>query len=234
MTDTRKKMLGRVRALLAKNMENGCTEGEAMAVFEKARELMGAYEINESDIIPETERARILAASKADPYRIKDFLSVRVAAFTRCRAWRSNAGVIYFCGLSSDVEFAGWLLETLGSFVLRELQIFLRRRKAEGLRSPRLISTSFVRGATTRINARIRELTPQEQTGRGLVVSRNAQIDEVMSENGIKLKDRTSRISAVNTDAFSAGKLVGDAARFDRPVGSRADSDYQAISSRNL
>jgi hypothetical protein len=43
--DARKKMLKRVRALLAKTMARGCTEGEAMAALEKARELMAAKAI---------------------------------------------------------------------------------------------------------------------------------------------------------------------------------------------
>ena len=110
MTDTRKKMLGRVRALLAKNMENGCTEGEAMAAFEKARELMEAYEINESDIIPETEKAQIQATGKPDPFAIKNRLAMAVAGFTHCRVWRNPSNGVTFCGLSSDVEFAEWLL----------------------------------------------------------------------------------------------------------------------------
>ncbi len=46
MNDARKKMLERVKAILAKTMDNGCTEGEAMAALAKARELMATYEID--------------------------------------------------------------------------------------------------------------------------------------------------------------------------------------------
>ncbi len=47
---TRKKMLELVRAIMSKTVANGCTEGEAMAALAKARELMAAYEISESEL----------------------------------------------------------------------------------------------------------------------------------------------------------------------------------------
>ena len=39
MNDSRKKMLDKVRAILAKTMDNGCTEDEAMTALAKAREF---------------------------------------------------------------------------------------------------------------------------------------------------------------------------------------------------
>ena len=61
MNDSRQKMLDRVRAILAKTMDNGCTEGEAMAALQKARELMAAYEISEAElnVTQEQEKATV-------------------------------------------------------------------------------------------------------------------------------------------------------------------------------
>ena len=52
---TRKKMLRRVRALLSKTVANGCTEGETLAAQAKARELIAAYEITESEVQSDPE-----------------------------------------------------------------------------------------------------------------------------------------------------------------------------------
>ena len=61
MIDSRKKMLERVRAIVAKTIDNGCTESEAMAALAKAQELMAAYDISEAELgqTEETEAAVI-------------------------------------------------------------------------------------------------------------------------------------------------------------------------------
>ena len=61
MIDSRKKMLERVRAIVAKTIDNGCTESEAVAALAKAQELMAAYDISEAELgqTEETEAAVI-------------------------------------------------------------------------------------------------------------------------------------------------------------------------------
>jgi Protein of unknown function (DUF2786) len=217
--DARRKMLERVRSLLAKTMANGCTEGEAMAALGKARELMAAYEFTESDLQPETEKAQILSTGWDDPYRIKWYLSSAVGKFARCRPWRSSTDGVTFCGLESDVAFAMWLLGTLQAFVLREVKDYRECLLRDGRRAPRILSSSFVHGATGRISDRLRELTPAEPTGTGLVLSRRALIDATMSAAGITLrKVRSSRIP-IDPDAFDAGEAAGNAASFAKPIG---------------
>ena len=218
--DARRKMLERVKALLAKTMANGCTEGEAMAALEKARELMATYEMTESDLQPETEKAQIHATGEADPYKIKWHLARAIADFTRCRSWRRNwnGDGITFCGLESDVMFATWLLDTLQQFVLHEVQSFRAALRREGRRAPRIMSSSFVHGATGRICDRLRKLTPAEPVGTGLVVSRKALIDAAMAAHGVtKIKTVRSRVY-VDQDAFDSGQVAGNAASFSRPV----------------
>ena len=50
MINSRKKMLERVRAIIAKTIDNGCTESEAVAALAKAQELMAAYDIGEAEL----------------------------------------------------------------------------------------------------------------------------------------------------------------------------------------
>jgi hypothetical protein len=228
MIDSRKKMLERVRAVLSKTIANGCTEGEAMAALDKARELMAAYDLSEADLgrVAEGEAALIHKGDIVDPHGIKPSLCRAVGQFTRCEAWRgigTGYGVA-FCGLESDVLFATWMLETLRAFVERELKAHQATRRAQGFKNPRIISASFVMGACNRIAERLRQLTPVDpvsaSTGNALTVSRNALIDAAMAAAGIKLKDVRSRSRNVDRGSFDAGKAAGNSARFDRPVGS--------------
>jgi hypothetical protein len=215
--DARKKMLERVKALLAKTMANGCTEGEAMTALEKARELMATYEMTESDLQPETEQAQIHATGKDDPYTIIWLRGPVVTKFTSCCGLSNQLNGITFCWLDSDVAFATWLLETLQQFVLREVQSFRAELRLDGKRAPRIMSSSFVHGATGRISDRLCELTPVEPVGTGLVVSRNALIDAAMAAAGITLKTSRSRFY-INEHAFAAGQATGNSASFSRPV----------------
>jgi hypothetical protein len=211
-------MLERVKALLAKTMSNGCTEGEAMAALEKARKLMDTYELTESDLQPETEEAQIHATGYEDRYKIKWNLCGAIAEFTRCRSWRNHANGVTFCGLESDVMLATWLLDTLQQFILREIENFLAERRHRGMACPRSVSSSFMRGATNRIALRLRELTPAEPAGTGLVVSRGALIDAAMSKAGVRLRTSRSSWYYTNSTAFTAGESAGNAASFSRPV----------------
>jgi Protein of unknown function (DUF2786) len=45
MTEHRDKLLARIKAMLAKTVEAGCIESEALAFAEKAHELIEPYEI---------------------------------------------------------------------------------------------------------------------------------------------------------------------------------------------
>jgi hypothetical protein len=229
MNDSRKKMLERVRAILSKTMANGCTEGEAMAALEKARELMAAYDISESDLAatsqPEQEGAAVHKDMRDDPYQIKKSLSLAVGRFTRCRAWHGRAYSVGFAGLESDVLFATWLLDTLQAFVMRELRAFQASRRAEGNINPRIIGASFVHGCAERISARLIELAPVEPvtaagTANALTVSRKALIAQAMKDAGIHLVRGRKQDVRLNGAAYGAGQNAGNGARFDRPVSS--------------
>jgi Protein of unknown function (DUF2786) len=227
MNQSRQKMLDKVRAILSKTMNNGCTEDEAMAALAKARELMAAYDIDESELShpQDHEGAAICKTQKGDLYDIRKHLCMSVARFTRCKAWsgRKQNYAVGFAGLESDVLFATWLLETLQKYVLRAMNQHHAERRAMNLDNPRIIGASFVMGCVARISERLRELTPVEPIGKGLIVSRNALIKQVMENAGIVLHKDAERGVNVNNDSLNAGKVAGNGARFDRPVGSSGE-----------
>ena len=208
MSDARKKMLERVRAML--NTE-GRTEAEMMAFLAKARELMATYDIDESELKEQAEKAEIHRTAPSDPYEIKKNLCVNVGRFTSTKAFRTRDQVINFAGKPSDIIFATWLLDTLQRFVMRALRQHQKELIQKGkFHSNNLTSASFVAGCTHRINEKLKELAP---------VNWATTQELIVKELNMSLtKGRASRKNISEKDA-AAGVKAGDSARFDRPVG---------------
>jgi hypothetical protein len=64
MGDHRKKAVERVKLLLAKTVANGCTESEAKAARDKARELMAAHHISAAEVRRPTKAQLAVASDK--------------------------------------------------------------------------------------------------------------------------------------------------------------------------
>jgi len=126
MTTQREALLDKIRALLARTVENGCTESETLAALAKARAMMDAYAVGDDELNLTKEEKAILRhepPGSKDPHRIKKLLAESVATFCDCTVWRdlSRGGILVFCGLRPDAQFATWLLDTLAAFVQNEI-----------------------------------------------------------------------------------------------------------------
>jgi hypothetical protein len=166
MTINRDDLLGKIRALLSKTTENGCTEAEALAALDKARAMMDAYEVTEADLELTREQAAVMRGEgdARDPHKIKWQMASAVAAFCECRVWRNRAGLV-FCGLPADAQFAEWLLGSLAEFVRAELARHLMGSLApRGER--RFVINGFILGCAGRISQRLTDLTRQSKAGR--------------------------------------------------------------------
>jgi hypothetical protein len=227
MTDSREKMLDKIRALLSKTTEHGCTEEEALAALAKARALMDTYEITEADLQLTKEEGVVLrrAMTDIDPHRIKWSMSLAVAKFCDCKVWRDRDGKLVFLGLASDAQFATWLLDHLAAFVLAELADHLMGDIALGVQRRKVIN-GFVDGITWRISERLRELCKPPATvsanSRALVVIKQTLIKAKLDELGIKLRSGSASSRQHDAGSFAAGRSAGDRASFGRPVCGRA------------
>ncbi len=210
MHDSRKKMLEKVKAILSKTMENGCTESEAMAALAKARELMATYEIDEKELEAVAEKAQVHKTAVSDPYDIKRGLSVNVGKFTNCKAFRDRENVINFAGKESDIVFATWLLDTLQRFVMRALRAYQADRARKHLGNSNWTSASFVMGCASRINEKLKELVPVDWAKRQ---------ELIVKELNLSLVKSRGRGKEVDLNAHGMGAKAGNNARFDRPVG---------------
>lgn len=221
----RDNLLDKIRALMSKTVNNGCTEHEALSALDKARAMMDAYEVTAEDLKLTKEAAAILrneAPDSRDPHNIKRAIAMAIAEFCDCKVWRSNKKLV-FCGLPVDAEFAGWLMDTLAAFVQSELVNHLIGNLApKGER--RLIINGFVSGCCSRIGERLMALVRQSKAAassnsRALVVVKTAVVAEKMAELGLHLRAGRRSSRRIDRDSYAAGKAAGERASFGRPVG---------------
>ena len=223
-TETQSSMHEKIKALLRKTVENGCTEAEAMAALAKARAMMDTYGITEAELREaKAEGATIQRSNGArakDPHSISRNLVSAIGRFTSCRGFYSPAdGEISFCGLKADIDLARYLANSLKTFVEGELLAALLDYNGTGRRRKDFIS-SFVLGCTRRICERLDELAPvaPTETGRALMVVRDAAIRDALAAAGITLH-RASGPRVSDGAGYRAGRAAGEGASFGRPVG---------------
>lgn len=221
----REKVLAKIKALLSKTVENGCTEHEAMAALDVARGLMDSYEVTPEDLQDIKRETADLLRADIDSLGIKTMLARAISEFCDCKVWKSGKEVVY-CGLPADVELAKWLTESLHTFVKAELKKHNAKFVVVGFSGPekRRIQNGFTMGCCHRISERLDALTRKSRSRRtsnstALVVAKGALIASKMAATGIHFGKarRTSR--RVNHDSYGAGKAAGDKASFGRPVG---------------
>lgn len=245
------KIIERIKALLAKTTENGCTEGEALAAMAKARELMDKHQIASADLASGGEGCETAFAFKCDedPYDIRERIAGRLASYCDCKAWIETHRVgrpVAFFGLESDAVFATWLSDMLNTFCNREATRMFgyaqkgahsakARRRDDfdptdlfGGSNPEHLRASFVQGFVDRINLRLGELIAERQRqrtsdGRSLVVVKSALVEQRFGALGIKL-GRAGASSRYQADprAYGHGAEAGSRAQFSRPVGGSA------------
>jgi hypothetical protein len=225
----RESIIEKIKALLAKTVENWCTEAEMMAALSRAQALQDAYVVTAEELQLAKDEAAVLGDSMPDPndpHNIRWHLSWAVEKFCGVKGWAERLTKhrhIKFCGAPADVELAVWMLEHLTDFVsdqlVRHLMVSLAPRKEH-----RRVIREFVLGCVDRIQERIKDISMQSEAartsnGRELVVIKNAAIDAKIKELGLHFSGGGS-CGGVNEDsaAFTAGRAAGDGATFGRPM----------------
>jgi hypothetical protein len=229
--NNREALLDKIRALLAKTVENGCTEAEMLASLAKAKAMRDAYAVTEKELQLAKKEAAILRNEPEDPndpHNIKWRLAGSVAKFCDCEVWTdtdSRRRSFTFCGMRADTEWAAWLLDHLTDFVAGELVLHLMTSLAPKSERRDVIK-GFVIGATEQISRQLTELSkpPADQTsnGRALVAIKSAAIADKMKACGITLRQCYGRSCSYDEGAMAAGRQAGNGASFGRPVSGAA------------
>ncbi len=205
----REKIAARIRALLAKTVENGCTENEAISAAKLAAALLAKYNMTVDEA---TLRANPF---KQQTYQQEDEVGERlwkvaaaIAELTGSRYWRSPHGVapvvITFFGFEHEVQISRYLLaicaRAMGdgkNSIIRKYALLVPARRRRHL-------LAFLDGMADRLAERITDQIPKAPPGAGLVVLRNSLIDAALPVALRKLRSRGSRFL---DDAYVDGQM---------------------------
>lgn len=221
IADAFDKLRTRIQGLRAKTIDNGCTEGEALAAAEKVAELLDRHDLSLTDIeireAPCERREYETHRKKRIP--LDDCIGA-IAEFCDCRVWRekdqAGEGRYVFFGLRADVEVAHYLTEVIDTAVRSELGRYKTSSDYQRFRHQdrHLANASFALGMVASIADKLMAMKAgrdqvNNSSGRGLVVLKAAVVDTELEKLDLKLRTvhRTSRM--ISPMAYDAGGEAG-------------------------
>lgn len=219
--------LARIRALMAKTTDNGCTEAEAAAAAAAVDRLLATYEIDLDEVmVREQEIVKLVV--KIDGHDVK-FSGRRVAEFTDCRAW-ATGGDLVFLGFKVDTEIAEYLIQLFRRSIDREVSdytMFNSDYDEADRAGKQAMLTGFRMGMAGRLGERLTELKSkrdfrQKTSGRDLVAIKMPLVDQVMKDLGIVLGGGGRGTPIRNMAAYTAGQAAGNKVSINQGVAGRA------------
>lgn len=217
------KLRARLRGLRAKTIDNGCTEGEALAAAAKVAELLGRHDLSLGDLEIREEPCERKVYETSFRKRIPlDECIGAVAAFCDCRVWRERnaageARYVFF-GLPADVEAAHYLTELIDGAVRGELGRYKNSAEYHGFRHQErhVANASFSLGMIASIADRLlRMKADRDQVSRGrgrdLVMLKAAVVDRELDRLDLKLRTVEVGMSRmVSPLAYDSGGVAGE------------------------
>lgn len=212
---------GRIQALRAKTVDNGCTESEALAAAAKVAELLDRYDLSLSDVEIREAACEQLAFETHRKKRVPlDGCIGAVAHFCDCRVWREKNAVgetrYVFFGLRSDVEVAHYLTELIDGAVRHELGRYKTSKAYQKFRhnERHLANSSFTFGMVGSVAEKLRAMKDGRDaanagTGRALIVVKTAVVDAELAKLNLRLRAQRSTSRMVSESAYEAGGAAG-------------------------
>ncbi|MEO6945967.1 MAG: DUF2786 domain-containing protein [Nitrobacter sp.] len=218
------RVLERIQALRAKTVDQGCTEGEALAAAAKVAEMLDRYglTLNEVNIRDELCEGVSVTTGRRRSASVDSCVQT-IATFCDCKAWGEKAsetiGFVFF-GLKADVQAARFLYERIEQTFETETEAFRRRKLYLELASGerRMASNSFQLGLANGINMKLMGLKAARQaamaktSGSDLVPLKASVVEDELEKLGMRFTSKTSgRGRFVNGSAYRDGELTGRA-----------------------
>ncbi len=233
--EERARIKARLKALLAKTVENGCTEAEAMAAAQKAADLMAEHDLTYEtveDVKAERYSARTRPMNgglpRKNPHEAR-LVAPRIGGLFSCRGWSKaerGENMIVFFGTEADTEAAHQLYAIVRMAMEAELAAYLRSPgRRDRRRHGQRIRTDFMSQMAVRLDERLEDIATSreaacrkvaEETGRALVLVTKeqevtARYAAYVAETGVQLRARSGRSTVRSgTAAAAAGQAAGD------------------------
>ncbi|CAL9505640.1 hypothetical protein SUDANB60_03518 [Streptomyces sp. enrichment culture] len=213
------RMLGRIRALLAKAEATGFPE-EAEALSAKAQELMARHSVDEALLAARaavTEGPDAVRIGVDPPYeQAKAVLLDAVAAANHCRAvWNEAFGFSTVVGFASDLEavellYTSLLVQATGAMTRAEAA-----HRAGGRKRTKTFRQSFLAAYAHRVGVRLAAAAAEVPVGEDLLpvlASREVAVGERMDR--LFPETTTTRLRGVSDAAgWEEGSRAADAAQ---------------------
>lgn len=233
MTDDKlskiEKIKKRIRALLMKTVENGATEGEALAASEKASELMAEWELESADLDQPASSEYRFGKVDIDPAMEDAIWRVAhaVGELCHCKVWISDLGKsISVFGDELDCEVAEYLMTICDRAVRQETR---RADREYALYRPNIRTRKrlgFIDGISKRLSTRVRELAWQRQraAGTALVPAKMARIHEELKARGKEFVSGKVHQTIIDPEAWLEGAAKAEAVSLNRGVSGKEPS----------
>ena len=237
MSTENEKIIAKIKALLSKTTENGCSEQEAIAAFEKASELLKLHNLTMDNVILNGQESILLQIETDDRRRTQAYKTlVAVAKFCDCKVYidtrKDKIKIVCFFGLEIDVYMCKYLFEMINNSIETCTDAFKKTALyIVNNQSRKTLSTNFQLGMVSRIHERLMEMTKerhvQENTSSaGIVLVKNAKVEndwEKYSES-LKLKKPQTVKNKYDEESYLAGQIQGDGVNLNRPLSSQSET----------
>jgi hypothetical protein len=234
--DEKEAAIRKILALMAKTVESGCTEDEAMAASEAVTRLLAKYQLSLSDL--ELRDSKCIDG-KQDTARkgIGPIDSVITAIGYLCdvKVWRAPGegafgGIVYhFFGLEHDVLVAEYIYKICDRAITFGWEYYKDDLTSYKIMTPTQktkAKESYQYGMAHRLHERLRKMKDEQKreakvsTGRDLVVVKDEIINRDFAQLGLNLRS-TNANKSINSDShYRAGQDAGDRVGFNKGVGS--------------
>ena len=223
------KLKGRLQALRAKTVANGCTEEEALSAAAKVAELLDRHDMSLSDLEIREEQCEqsVIETGKKQRQPISACIPA-IADYCDCKVWREKdeRGIRYvFFGLRPSIEMAHYVHDVIA--------VALQTAWTEYSRSQRVIryahdeKGSFMLGMAVSIADKLtamkgeRDDANRAATGRDLVVLRHAVVEAEFAKLDLTLRRGGASGKKVAAGAFEAGHAAGQSLKLHPAVGGK-------------
>lgn len=222
--------LARIRALMAKTVDNGCTEAEAAAAAAAVDRLLAAYELT-LDEVNVRELVVVQRRVAARHHHVAEAVYA-IGQFTDCRTWFSGNDVI-FLGFAVDTEIAEYLTLVFKRAIdsgTNAHTLFNHAYDAAGSVQRKEMLRCFAIGMADRLAQRLltlkskRDFTARESTGRDLVMLKKPIVDAAFDALGLLLRGGKQRREIGDPAAYAAGQKSAEHVAINQGIAARARS----------
>lgn len=234
MTDNKDSIKNKIRALLAKTTENGCTENEALAAAQMAGFLLNKYNLTMGEVELRSTKfitKRVNAAMRSYKvhaigtcyWAIASLFDVKIVIYT----YRAKPADYEFFGMPEDVDVAISVFKMMNAAYegavkkFKDADVFYRSLRS--VRDKRIATRSFGVGFGNRLSVRFCEIKKERNadmqkaaTGTALLVLKDQLVKAAAEEHYPNLKSTKERKETLFTAGVTAGRWSADKVDLDR------------------